>query len=283
MAELRELARAKLNLDLLVLSRRADGYHELDSLVAFAELADELTFAPSDRLEREATGPFAGELPAPTDDLVLRAAELLRAETGVQAGAKIGIVKRLPIAAGIGGGSADAAATLRGLNRLWGLDLGHQDLARIGVRLGADLPVCIRSRATHMTGIGEVLAPLAEVPSYDLLLVNPRHQLPTGPVFKALRLPTAGGRKDEIGSMPLLDLLVRSRNDLEAPAKAQLPKIDEVLAAIADLPGCRLARVSGSGATCFGLFGDGTSAAQAEGALAAAHPEWWVARSRLAA
>ena len=191
MAELRELARAKLNLDLLVLRRRPDGYHDLDSLVAFAELADELTFAPLDRLERLTDGPFGHELPAPDEDLVVRAAELLRAEAGVALGARITVFKRLPIAAGIGGGSADAAAALRGLCRLWRVDLEPRDLVPIGLMLGADLPVCLQSRPMRMSGIGDVLAPLEGVPPLDVVLVNPRQQMPTGPVFRALHLPTA--------------------------------------------------------------------------------------------
>jgi 4-diphosphocytidyl-2-C-methyl-D-erythritol kinase len=278
---LRELARAKLNLDLLVVGRRPDGYHELDSLVVFADTGDVLSFEAAPALALEVAGPFATSLPGGEENIVVRAARLLAAHAGIAAGASIRLEKRLPVAAGIGGGSADAAAALRGLRRLWNLAMDEDELATLGLALGADVPVCVRSRPARMRGIGERLEPLPDLPALDLVLANPRLPLGTPAVFKALRLERLSGRALEgpppCDAQALRRWLGSSRNDLEAPARSLLPMIGEVLGALAAEPGCGLARMSGSGPTCFGIFADAALARVAAGRIAAAHPGWWVA------
>jgi 4-diphosphocytidyl-2-C-methyl-D-erythritol kinase len=275
---IRELARAKVNLDLLVTGRRADGYHELDSLVAFADIGDELILEPSPELTLELIGPFAAGLGTGEDNLVLRAAQELAAAAGVRRpSARLRLDKRLPVAAGLGGGSADAAAALRGLRRLWGLPLDDGALAEIGLGLGADVPVCLPSRPARMRGVGERIEPAPGLAVLHLLLVNPQRPLATAAVFRELPATGMGPRSAEPPAGPDLEWLARSRNDLELPARSLLPVIGEVLTALADVPGCRLARMSGSGATCFGLFGQPAEAKAAAASIARAHPGWWVA------
>lgn len=270
---LHEAAPAKLNLDLLVTGRRADGYHLLDSLVTFVDLHDRLTFTHDAALRLEVTGPMAGALPEGEENIVLMAARRLAEVAGVEPRAAITLDKRLPVAAGIGGGSADAAAALRGLCRLWEVSLPDARLAELALGLGADVPVCLQGRPTRMRGIGERLEPLADLPALDLVLVNPCVPLATVAVFRALDLaccgPRAAGRTWR-----------RSRNDLEASARRLLPVIGEVLEALRAIPGCALARMSGSGPTCFGLFADAEAARAAAETLQAAHPGWWVAACR---
>jgi 4-diphosphocytidyl-2-C-methyl-D-erythritol kinase len=277
----RERAPAKLNLDLHVTGRRADGYHLLDSLVVFLDLADELTLTPAASLDLRAQGPMAGDLPAGQGNIVLRAARALARATSVTDGAAITLDKRLPVAAGIGGGSADAAAALRGLCRLWGVRPEPEALAELALGLGADVPACLDGRPLRMCGVGERLDPLADLPPLDLVLVNPRRPLATADVFRTLALPQ-GGLEEPPAALDLapLDRLPRSRNDLEAPAQARLPEIGRVLAALGETPGCRLARMSGSGPTCFGLFADAPAAQAAALELARRQPGWWVVASR---
>lgn len=278
---IRERAPAKLNLDLRVTGRRADGYHLLDSLVVFLDLADELTLAPASSLELRAHGPMAGDLPTGDGNIVLRAARALADAMGVTRGAAITLDKRLPVAAGIGGGSADAAAALRGLRRLWGVRPEPEVLARLALGLGADVPACLDGRPLRMRGVGERLDPLADPPPLDLVLVNPRRPLATADVFRTLRVPP--GRPEEPSSaldLAPLDRLQRSRNDLEAPARALLPEIGRVLEALRETRGCRLARMSGSGSTCFGRFADPPAAQAAALELARRYPGWWVTACR---
>ena len=254
-------APAKVNLSLHVTGQRADGYHLLDSLVVFADLGDRLWFDPADALFIEVTGPFAAGVPTDRQNLVWQAAEL--------AGwcGRIRLEKNLPHGAGIGGGSADAAAGLRAFGG-----------AERAAELGADVPVCLRTSPQRMRGIGDVLEPLPDLPAFDLLLVNPRVEVPTGPVFKHLVQKNNPPMPDPIptfGSLAALcNWLAAQRNDLEAPARALAPQIDEVLTALGD---SRLARMSGSGATCFGIYDDAT---QAEARIRAVHPDWWVAHGR---
>lgn len=276
----RERAAAKLNLDLLVTARRADGYHELDSLVAFTELGDELTFDRAETLSLELVGPFAAALPAGGENLVLRAAEGLAAAAGLRAAARIRLEKRLPVAAGVGGGSADAAATLRGLQRLWGTGLSPAALSALALTLGADVPVCLLGRAVRMRGIGELLQPLAVLPALHLVLANPGLPLATSAVFRALRPEAFGHRPAAVPDAPTLDWLRSCRNDLEQPALELLPVVGRILTALAAEPGCGLARMSGSGPTCFGVFATHAAAEAARHRIAARHPGWWVAASR---
>lgn len=283
----REPAPAKLNLDLLVTGRRADGYHELDSLVAFAELGDELSFelAP-DGIRLEVDGPFAAELPAASGNLVHRAARHLAETMGVTEGARITLTKRLPVASGIGGGSADAAAALRGLRQLWRLGIDDAALRELGLILGADIPVCLHGASARMRGIGERLDPVRGLPALDLVLVNPRLPLSTAEVFRALRLEAGRGRSEGLPVRPSMPAFVawlqRTRNDLQAPACTLLPAIGEVLETLAGDQGCWLARMSGSGPTCFGIFADAAAAAAAAGRIAQARPGWWAAATRAA-
>ena len=282
-AAVRERAPAKVNLDLLVTARRADGYHELDSLVVFADVADELTLTPADKLRLEVTGPFAGELPPAAQNIALRAAQLLARAAGRPDRVLIRLDKRLPVAAGIGGGSADAAAVLRGLRRLWAAPLDDAALAALGRELGADLPVCLHGRPARMRGVGERVEPCAALPALDLVLVNPRQPLATAAVFKALPAELRGIRAEEPPAGPALAWLHRGRNDLEAPARRLLPVVGAVRAALAAAPGCTLARMSGSGPTCFGLFATVAAAETAARLIAAAYPAWWVVPCRTGA
>ncbi len=283
MVMVEEFAPAKINLDLCITGRRPDGFHELDSLVVFTEFGDRLTMTPDDRLTLVASGPFAAALGAASDNLVHRAAALLAAQVGRSPTVRITLEKRIPVAAGIGGGSADAAATLRGLNSLWDLGLQPPALAQLAVELGADLPVCLTSRPTWMRGIGERCDVIPELPELPLLLVNHGQPLATAAVFGALG--SIGERRLRPGPPPierpaLLAWLRDRTNDLELPAKQLLPQIDLVLATLRAQPGCELARMSGSGATCFAVFDGAPSLAQAARAIERQRPEWWSVPTR---
>jgi 4-diphosphocytidyl-2-C-methyl-D-erythritol kinase len=277
-------ARAKINLYLHVVGRSGDGYHELDSLVAFAELGDRLRFAPAADVTLSVTGPFAPALGAGPGNLVLKAARLLQARFGIAKGAAIGLEKRLPVAAGLGGGSADAAAALTGLARLWGLDPGPEELARLAPELGADVAACLGSRPAFMGGAGERLEPAPALPEVGLILANPRIALPTADVFAARTGPfsqparIAGPVRD---AEELVRLLKDRRNDLTRPALGLVPQIGEVLASLEEVAGVMLARMSGSGATCFGLTQSLAEAGRGAEALRAHRPLWWVRATRL--
>lgn len=281
---LRVAAPAKLNLYLHILGRRADGYHLIDSLVAFASVHDSLAVEAADELTLSLEGPFAAALGAEPDNLVLRAARLLAREAGVAPRAKLRLIKRLPLASGIGGGSADAAAALNALRHLWGLSLSREELARLALALGADLPACLEGRSAFLGGIGDELASAPALPEAGLLLVNPGIPLATPAVYGALA--GAFSRPARFAERPrdargLAALLVARRNDLTDAASSLCPAVGEVLAALADARGCCLARMSGSGATCFGLFDDEAAAQRAAAALM--RPGWWVAPGRLVA
>lgn len=285
------LAAAKINLDLRVISRRADGYHELDSLVVFASVGDRLTFAPADRLELHLEGPYAESLKGEDvqSNLVLRAAELLRdyAKTP-DLGARITLTKNLPVASGLGGGSSDAAAALSGLAELWAMDLPAADLAALGISLGADVPVCLFARPCYLGGVGEKISGIDRFPGIWLVLVNPHKALSTPEVFAAFEgrfspeRPTGAATGFE-SREDLLAALSHSRNDLEQPAIGIVPQIADCLKELRAESGCLLARMSGSGASCFGLFGTGDEAQSAANAIAARRPDWWVAEGAVGA
>ncbi|GAA0556364.1 4-(cytidine 5'-diphospho)-2-C-methyl-D-erythritol kinase [Rhizomicrobium electricum] len=276
-------APAKINLFLHVGDKRADGFHALQSLVAFTEAGDDLAFAPDDALTLAIDGPFGAELSAGDDNLVVKAARVFEPALGAAKGAHITLTKNLPVASGIGGGSADCAATLRGLNALWGLGLDTAALQEIGASLGSDVPVCITCQPQWMEGRGEILTELPALPDLAVVLVNPGVGVPTGKVFGALKerrgvglpLPPKFASADD-----LVAYLKDTANDLEAPARVIAPVIGDVLDFIAG-QGALLSRMSGSGATCFGLFENGTHAARAAEAIRAAHPGWWAVASRL--
>ena len=268
-----EFAPAKINLALHVTGQRADGYHLIDSLVVFAPVGDRLTAAPAEALSLAVTGPFAAGVPAGDDNLILRAARLL----GGGRGAALVLEKNLPVAAGIGGGSADAAAALRALARLWSLPLPPTP-AVLG--LGADMPVCLAGLPARMRGIGERIEPLPGLPPLHLVLVNPGVPVSTLEAFALL----AERRNPPLPDIPafataaeLARFAAACRNDLQQPALALAPVIGAVTDAIRATPGCLLARMSGSGATCFGLYASPAARDAARTALAGAHPDWWVA------
>lgn len=278
-------ARAKVNLWLHVVGRRPDGYHLLDSLVVFPETGDRVSVTAADGLTLEVAGPFAADVPAGPENLVLRAARALAETAGRPVGAAIGLEKRLPVAAGIGGGSADAAATLRALCRLWRLRPEPAALQRLALRLGADVPMCLGGRPMHVGGIGEEMQPAPALPSFALLLVNPRVPLPTPPVFAGRSGPFSAPARLEAppGDMAAFaSLLAMRRNDLTDAAIALAPAVAEVLTALAATPGVRLARMSGSGATCFGLCDDVGTAAAAAASIAARRPDWWTSAAPVA-
>ena len=273
---LAECAPAKVNLFLHVVGRRDDGYHLLDSLAVFADIGDRLEAAPSADLRLDVTGRFAPALTGGADNLVLRAARALAEAAGVSAGAALRLDKRLPVASGIGGGSADAAASLRLLARMWHAPLPSDRLHEIAARIGADVPVCLAGRAARMGGVGELLGPAPTLPPCGIALVNPGAALATAAVFRARSGPYSAPATLSAGwanAGAMAADLARLANDLEPPAIALCPPIAEVLAALRALPSCLLARMSGSGATCFGLFPQAGLAAKAAAALA--RRGWW--------
>jgi 4-diphosphocytidyl-2-C-methyl-D-erythritol kinase len=274
-------APAKVNLTLRVLGRRADGYHELESLVVFADFGDRLSFARTGDLALTVRGPSAEAAGASDDNLVCKAARALAARRpAIKLGA-FDLDKRLPVAAGLGGGSSDAAAALRLLADANGVARDDPDLYAAARATGADVPVCFDPRPRIMRGIGEKLsAPLA-LPPLPAVLVNPGVALPTRAVFAGWKASPAAALLDEAAleklaaARDLVRLVAEQANDLEPSAMALQPSVAEVLAALRELPGCTLARMSGSGATCFGLFGTSEEASAAERALSVGHPTWW--------
>jgi 4-diphosphocytidyl-2-C-methyl-D-erythritol kinase len=277
-------AAAKVNLYLHVTGRRDDGYHELDSLVAFAAVHDTLLLTPSPRIELVLGGPFAAALDGAGDNLVLTAARRLAEQTGTTAGARIELVKRLPVAAGIGGGSADAAAALHGLRRLWKVDLADDDWQSLALGLGADVPICFHGQAAFVGGIGERIDPAPHLPAVPMVMVNPGIAVPTPAVFARRAGPfsaAAGFAASVATAVELVDFLAARGNDLFAPACDLAPAIGEAVEHLQSAPDCLLARMSGSGATCFGLFAGAEAATAAAASLRADHPAWWVAETRL--
>ena len=273
---LTEAAPAKINLYLHLTGRRDDGYHLLDSLVAFAEIGDVLRAEPAETLSLRVAGPFAGGLAAEPDNLILRAARALATEVGVPPGAHLVLEKHLPVASGIGGGSADAAAALRLLCRLWGLSPDRAVLARLAGKLGADVPACLFGRTCRMGGIGEQLEPAPTLPESGIALVNPGIAVATADVFRMRRGTWSSRAALPAGwadSAAMAADLGQLRNDLEPAAVTLRPVIADVLAALAAAPGCMLARMSGSGATCFGLFPDREMAGRAVSEMR--ETGWW--------
>jgi 4-diphosphocytidyl-2-C-methyl-D-erythritol kinase len=255
-----EIAYAKINLALRVRGRRADGFHDIDTLFAFAEDGDVLSVTEGEGVSLRVTGPFGRDLGPAADNLVLRAAALLDGGKG----AALTLDKRLPLASGIGGGSADAAAALRLLVRWWRLPLGEADLLHLARQLGADVPACFLSRPARGTGRGDVLMPVEPgLAGAPLLLVNPRVPVSTAEVYRRWQGVEAGG------------------NDLEPPAREVAPVISKVLDSLHGQNGTTLVRMSGSGATCFALFESNAARDAAAAAIAGAHRDWWRLATRL--
>jgi 4-diphosphocytidyl-2-C-methyl-D-erythritol kinase len=276
--EMVEAALAKVNLYLRVVGRRADGYHLLDMLIAFASVGDTVAASPADGLSLEVDGPFAPTLQdEPAENLVLRAARILAEVLGRRPDVALRLTKRLPVASGIGGGSSDAAATLRLLGRLWSApDALLMDLA---LRLTADGPVCLRAVPARVGGIGEILQPVPPLPPLAIVLVNPRQPLSTPAVFKARRGPFSPPAEPYPRWDSTADLVSWLRplgNDLAEPATGMVPAIAGILDALARTPDCLLARLSGSGATCFGLYATPAQAVAAAGLIRQRTPDWWI-------
>lgn len=282
-----EPAPAKINLALHVTRRREDGYHDLESLIVFADITDELVAEPADQDELNINGPFAAGLGSGSTNLVMRAVSAFRQRwpDRAPAGLRLGLTKNLPVAAGIGGGSADAAAALRMLHRLSGQTLPLADLTDLAAGLGADVPACLLSRPLVARGVGEILSPLPEFPDLFIVLVNPLVPVVTADVFRRLRshdnyplpeLPDPLTRPAQLGLW-----LAETRNDLEPPAVKLLPAIGALVDELAGTAGCMLARMSGSGATVFGLFGSAGQAHQAAALMRERNPDHWVAAAPL--
>ncbi|WP_103332752.1 4-(cytidine 5'-diphospho)-2-C-methyl-D-erythritol kinase [Pseudotabrizicola formosa] len=271
-----EFAPAKINLTLHVTGQRADGYHLLDSLVVFADVGDVVSVRAAEGLGLTITGPQAAVLPVSDDNLVLRAARLMQGQ------AAITLEKALPVSSGIGGGSADAAATLRALARLMDRPLPE---GRDVLGLGADVPVCLQGRAVRMQGVGEDLTPVPDLPQAWLVLVNPGVALATPAVFRGVSRKTNPPMPPQLPPFPdgaaLAAFLQTLRNDMEEAATGLAPVIGAVRSALSAQPGCVIARMSGSGATCFGLFADEAQARAAAQRIRAAQPGWWVAPARM--
>lgn len=291
-----EFAPAKINLTLRILRKRPDGYHDLESLVVFADTGDTLRLVPAPSLGLDVDGPTATQAGPVDDNLVSKATRALQAQiAGLRTG-HFQLTKRIPVAAGLGGGSSDAAAALRLLSRLNNLPAQDRRVMAAARASGADVPVCLDPRPRIMRGIGDVLSAPLDLPVLPAVLVNPGVPVPTGKVFGALAAARAGAapvtegdsasRCVEAGTSSfeaLLDALTSSANDLEAPALSLFPAVGETLAALQSIASCRLARMSGSGGTCFGLFASTDDAKNAAEQLARAHPRWWVQATVLGA
>nr|WP_230975433.1 4-(cytidine 5'-diphospho)-2-C-methyl-D-erythritol kinase [Acetobacter garciniae] len=283
---LTEAAPAKINLYLHVTGRRPDGYHLLDSLVVFAQAGDVLRYEPGpEPLHLELKGRFGqvlGHAAAGPDNLVMKAAAALRGLAGPGAdvrGGRLVLEKNLPVASGIGGGSADAAAALRLLDRAWRIDAPQAALLAEAEKLGADVPVCLLSQTIRMEGIGETLSPAPALPDCGMVLVNCGQGVSTPDVFRRREggfVPRADLPESWANAQAMAETLQALENSLEAPARALCPLISTALADIAGQPDCLIARMSGSGATCFGLFPSAEAASQAADRLADAHNAWWV-------
>lgn len=281
-----EHARAKLNLFLHVGCRGADGYHALESLVVFAAFGDHLKLAPSDSFALARSGPCASELPArPEEDLTARAVAGLAAIFGQAPAFTITLEKNIPVAAGLGGGSADAAAAIRLVCREWGVDPHDPRVLALAEGLGADVPMCLHSRPAWIAGVGEQVTPVSNFAELDLLLVNPAVPLSTAQVFGAYAPAVPAAHRDRqtggfATSASVLAFLETQRNDLTDPAQGLCPVISDVLDSLTELRGCRLARMSGSGPTCFAIFDNEDACKDAARELGARHPDWWVRPTR---
>ena len=270
---------AKINLFLHVLGNRPNGYHELESLVAFTQVGDNLSIEPADELTFALKGPFAEKLLLNESNLVAQAARLMGKGLKKMPGARITLEKNLPVASGIGGGSADAGATLSALNIFWRVGRTRKELLELGLFLGADVPACIYGKTAFLAGIGELIKPAPKFPSMGVLLVNPGLSLSTAKVFSSFDSAFSKAN-NEIESwlnlQTFIAYLQKKTNDLEVPAKRLAPVINEVLDVLENEPNCLLARLSGSGATCFGLFPSSEYAKKSKQNISNKHQEWWV-------
>ncbi|MAN63702.1 MAG: 4-(cytidine 5'-diphospho)-2-C-methyl-D-erythritol kinase [Parvibaculum sp.] len=279
-----EVANAKINLSLKIRGREESGYHQLESLVVFASVADHVTCKDADALDLEISGPFAAQLADEKSNLILNAARVFAGALGRDPTVKFELEKNLPIASGIGGGSADAAAALRAMMRLWGDPPGS--INGIALQLGADVPVCLKKRPSFMTGLGENLRTIPRLPEMHAVLANPGVSVSTADVFQRLQAGPVEG-PDRLPLLPGVETLDRlvawleeNGNDLEGPAIAIEPVIETVINDLQATAGCRLARMSGSGATCFALYDNPFDSAEAAAVLKEKHGNWWVTATR---
>jgi 4-diphosphocytidyl-2-C-methyl-D-erythritol kinase len=273
------LAPAKINLFLHITGKRPDGYHLLQSVVVFANVGDRLTFSRHDSLFIDVAGRFAGDVCAPRDNLIYKAAQALGENYKIAPTGQILLEKNLPVASGMGGGSSDAATTLKGLAQLWGLPEEFDRMQKIAGTLGADVPACLMRRPVWMEGVGEKMMRLPDMPDMHMVLVNPAVATPTPEVFRQFRAKFSPpiqfiGRRKTMGEW-IADLKLY-RNDLTEAAIAVSPEIKTALQSIAETQGCQIARLSGSGATCFGIYETPTAAHAAVNKLRQQHPEWWI-------
>nr|WP_276515118.1 4-(cytidine 5'-diphospho)-2-C-methyl-D-erythritol kinase [Pseudemcibacter aquimaris] len=281
------MAPAKINLDLLITGRREDGYHLLDSLVVFTEFGDELYIEKSDSLSLDITGPFSNGLTVNEDNLVLRAAKLIAEEAKIQPNFKFHLVKNLPVSSGIGGGSSDAAAAIKLIIELFNLEISDERLNEIGLKLGADIPVCLLGQTSHMSGIGEKLVPFDIKDDLYLLLVNPSISVSTPEIFKEYKIENhefdkeRHFSKNEVHLPFILDALNNSHNSLQSAAVSKKSVIQDVISAIDTTEGLLLSRMSGSGATCFGIYSSEKDCHNAYELIIKEKNNWWVKSTKV--
>ena len=288
MQQVSERAPAKVNLSLRVHGRRSDGFHEISSLVAFASLADTLTVSRAEANALSVTGPFSSPLEG-SENLVTLAVSKFRKHCPSAQPLSVTLDKQIPVAAGLGGGSADAAAMLRVLNDMTPNSLSAQQLDDCAASLGSDVMVCLRSSTAWMLGRGEIIRLISDFPPLPAILVNPGVQLTAGEVYGALAAPPLQSEDivqdaqlpDFASVADVMAFIAENENDLQPPAIRLAPVINEVIQVIESVEGCALARMSGSGSTCFGIFGSRADAAEARTRIANAHPDWWVADTTL--
>lgn len=277
-------AKAKINLALHVTGRRDDGFHHLDSLVVFAQTADRLHLRPAKKTSLKISGPFEKGLSRDNNLILLAFKQLSTALSEPIPATAFHLEKNLPVSSGIGGGSADAGAALNGLIKLWQIGISSEKLARIGLELGADVPVCLGSKTCRMQGIGEIIEPVKQFPAFNCVLVNPGIGVSTPEIFNKLALPKGKSAFAPLTGMPetdWLDWLAKNRNDLQAPAIEETPEIQAVIAALENTKGCQLARMSGSGATCFAIYDSPEHAEDAAVDIGVLHPDWWTVATRM--
>lgn len=266
---LHALAPAKINLALHIIARREDGYHELDSLVQFADIGDKLGITAHQGYQLSVTGPFAQGVPTDASNLITQTVNLLASESGNAPNITITLEKNIPTGAGLGGGSADAAAIAKLLVQFWNLNMPLKELAKLLLPLGADIPACLLGRSLQMTGIGERVYTI-DLPQHHAVLVYPAQHVATAEVYKSL------DPHDFTGSTGNKYDIARLKNDLELPARSIAPVINQTISALEHSPECQLARMSGSGSACFGLYPTARHAQLAADILASSHPDWWV-------
>jgi 4-diphosphocytidyl-2-C-methyl-D-erythritol kinase len=271
-----EFAAAKINVALHVLGRRQDGYHELDSIVAFADYGDELTFTPSEQTHLTVTGPFGNDVPNTSDNLILKAYAALSQHAELKP-AHVQLTKNLPVASGIGGGSADAAAALRGFMRISGIRFDSETMQKIALSLGADVPVCLHAKSCRMQGVGEVITPLEQLQYQHIVLVNPMQACSTAAIFKTMDLKPG----DMTGTPLVIENPGEWRNDMTEAAIKTLPVIADVLNAIEATHHAKVVRMSGSGATCFALCETQEDSKVIVDYIQSRHHDWWTKAAKL--